>query len=90
MEYTIDDFIDLGDGIFKVYTDGIKPTEFDERFEVTLYVDGVAQQTIEYSISAYVYYIQDMTEGGELATMAYLARALYTYGKSAVEYAEIM
>ena len=89
-EYSALDFIDLGDGYFKVYSDGIKPTSFDERFNVMLVVDGSVAQTIEYSVSAYVYYIQYKTDDSELSDMAYLARALYTYGKSAVEYAEIM
>lgn len=87
--YAADDLIDLGNGEFKVYTDGIKPTEFDKRFEITLLVDGDAVQTIEYSISAYVYYIQNETEGDVLTDMAALARAMYLYGRSATEYAKL-
>ena len=89
MVYSAADFVDLGGGVYKVYSGGIKPTEFDKRFSVKLTVDGEVVQTIEYSVAAYVYHIQNDMKDGVLSTMAVLARAMYSYGKSALAYYEL-
>ena len=88
MDYTLSDMVALGDNEYKLYTRAIKPSNFDERYTVTLYVNGEAVQTIEYSVAAYVQYIQNETKDGELSAMAKLARAVYVYGSSVKAYAD--
>ncbi len=82
MEYTAEDMLSLGGNEYKLYTMAIKPTDFDERFTVTLYVDGQIVQSVQYGVAAYIQYIQNETEGGKLSNMATLARAVYVYGNS--------
>ncbi len=90
MEYTVDGMIALGDGRYKLYTGAINPTDLDERYAFTVYVDGVEVQRLEYGVAAYVYYIQnEKNANGELTDMARLARATYNYGCSAKKYAEL-
>lgn len=91
VEYTLSDCTHLseseGIGSYLLYSDGIAPTDYDEVFTVELCLDGEVVQTLEYSIAAYVYYIQNKTDAeGELTAMAALARAMYCFGISAGEY----
>ena len=78
-----------------LYSEAVLPTEFDTWYSVelcTLNSRGrwVAQQLLEYSVSSYVYYMQNQAdESGNLTAMANLARALYNYGLSASELASI-
>ena len=85
MEYTSDDFATAGEGIYILYSDPIAPVNFDTRYTVELLLDGELVHSVEYGISAYVYYVQYQN-----TPMADLARALYNYGRSAAAYKRIM
>lgn len=63
------------------YTSGILATEFDDvyTFELSIGESSTAAQTLAYSVNTYAYRMQDHS----IDSMASLARALYTYGKSA-------
>ena len=65
------------------YTEELTALRFDEQFEVVLKVNGIAVQSLTYSVNAYAYRMQNSTN----ATMAELAKTTYFYGKSAKEYA---
>lgn len=83
-EYNASDLAVVSENVFILYTDGITPVDFNTRYIVELYNGDELIQTVEYSISAYVYYIQDQN-----TPMADLARALYNYGLSACKYKEL-
>ena len=82
--YTAEDLTLVEDtaDTYILYTDPVYATEFDKVFTAELSVDGRTVQTLTYSVRSYVYAKQN----GENAEMAALARALYTYGRSAVAY----
>ena len=80
-EYTASDFVSVGEDTYVIYSDPITPVNFDTRHTVELLLDGEVVHTVEYGISAYVYYIQHQS-----TPMADLARALYNFGRSAVTY----
>lgn len=63
------------------YTDGILATEFDDAYTFELYIgeSTTAAQTLAYSVNTYAYRMKDHS----INSMAELAHALYTYGKSA-------
>ena len=85
-EYTLGDCTEVSAGVYILYTDGILPTQFDTVYTIELRSGETVLQTLDYSICAYVYYIQNETDGGALTPMAELARALYNFGISAIEY----
>ena len=82
--YSAADFGEASDDVYILYSEAIAPKDFDTRYTVELYEDGVIVQTLEYSISAYVFYIQR-----ENNAMADLARTLYNYGISACKFKEL-
>ena len=69
-----------------IYTDGIYTTDFSKTYEFVLSYDGVVMQTLTYSVNAYAY---SMLKDGSTASaeMKALAKTLYNYGVSAVNYA---
>ena len=75
------------DGI--VYTEAIYAIGFADVYTFELYVGEEKIQTLTYSVNSYVYSMMNNTEadGETLTEMALLARALYNYGVSAVQYA---
>lgn len=70
-----------------IYTDGIYTTDFGTSYEFVLSYDGVVMQTLTYSVNAYAY---SMLKDGSTASaeMKALAKTLYNYGVSAVNYAK--
>ena len=87
---TADDFERSGDAYIAL-TDDILATGFGKVYTATLIYDGVEIQSLTYSVNAYAYGKQNQTtEGGELTSMARLARATYLYGKSARAYYDLM
>ncbi len=69
---------DEANGIYIVYTEEIKVTEFDKVFTFVL-SDGAAEQTVQYSVNAYC----AIKQNAENTNTAALARAMYAYGMSA-------
>ena len=93
-EYTLADCIAEGDS-YILYTDALLLTECSDRFTFELCLKDAdtvtVVQSLEYSIEAYAYYMQNKTdENGELTAMARLARAMYLLGMSACKYKEIV
>jgi hypothetical protein len=70
------------DDTYILYTDPIRATELDKVFIAELAADGEVIQTLIYSVKSYVYAKQN----AENNKMAALAKALYSYGRSAVAY----
>ncbi|MBO5946135.1 MAG: hypothetical protein J6Q69_05950, partial [Clostridia bacterium] len=83
--YDADNFALVKDNVYVLYSFAIKPVDFNTRYTVELMLEGEVIQTLEYGISAYVYYVQNDT-----AEMADLARALYKYGISACKFKELI
>lgn len=82
--YTADD-LSLAENTadtYILYTDPIYATEFDKVFSVELAADGEVIQTLTYSVKSYVFAKQNIQNN----KMAALAKALYSYGRSAVAY----
>ena len=71
-----------GDG-YVAYTDAISAIGFADIYTVELTVDGEVVQTLTYSVNSYAY----SKWSTENEAMQSLARALYAYGVSAVNYA---
>ena len=69
-------------GIYIVYTDDIKVTDFDEIYTIAL-TYGENTQTVTYSVNAYAAIKAD---SGKTDVMKDLAKALYNYGASAEAY----
>lgn len=82
--YSKADFTLVKEGVYIMYSNPIAPYSFDARYTVELFENDVLVQTVDYGITAYVYYIQSQT-----TAMADLARALYNYGVSASKYKEL-
>ena len=82
--YTNADFANVKDNVYVLYSKSVVPQDFGTRYTVDLYDGESVVQTLEYSISAYVYYIQR-----ENTAMAELARTLYNYGISACKFKEL-
>ena len=70
----------LGDGRYRILTNGLTALRFDDICTLTLSLDGETVSTVEYSINAYAW---AMTDGTEASEMRSLALALYRYGRSA-------
>ncbi len=87
-EYGKDDFEAAGNGEYVVYSDAVLPTQFDGKVYATAYVDDVECQTVEYSVTTFVYEMQNDTDEGELSEVARLVRRLYRYGVSSKTYAK--
>ncbi len=87
-QYTAADFESVGNGEYIVYSDAVLPTQFDAGIYATSYVDNVECQTVVYSVSTFVYEMQNDMQDSELTEAALLARRLYCYGVSAKTYAE--
>ena len=68
-------------GVYVVYTDGIKVTDFDKVFTIEI-TDGTNTQTLTYSVNAYCAAKQNAAN----AETAALAKALYAYGVAAENY----
>ena len=68
---------------YVAYTDAISATGFADIYTVELTVDGEVVQTLTYSVNSYAY----SKWSTENEAMRSLARALYAYGVSAVNYA---
>ena len=73
--------------------DPISATDYNVIYSVELFAPNskgrvISQQYLEYSLSSYVYYMQNkVDENNKLTPMAELARAIYNYGQSAENYA---
>ncbi len=84
-DYALSDLTSLGNGVYKLDTDGISAVNFDTIYTVELLYDGVSVATISYSVNAYAY---AMCNGAtQNSKMKALAGALYRYGVSAKAYA---
>jgi hypothetical protein len=68
-------------GVYVVYTDGIKVTDFDKVFTIEI-TDGTNTQTLTYSVNAYC----AAKQNAENTETAALAKALYAYGVAAENY----
>ena len=68
-------------GVYIVYTDGIKVTDFDKVFTIEI-TDGTNTQTLTYSVNAYCAAKQNAAN----VETAALAKALYAYGVAAENY----
>ena len=68
-------------GVYVVYTDGIKVTDFDKVFTIKI-TDGTNTQTLTYSVNAYC----AAKQNAENVETAALAKALYAYGVAAENY----
>ena len=79
--YTNADFVNESDGVYGLYTEAIKATQFDEEVTAVMSQGETQGQTVTYGVKAYVYVMQN---GGN--AMAELAKATYKYGVSAVAY----
>ena len=73
---------EYADGVYIVYTDDLKVTEFDKVFIFVL-SDGTNSQTLTYSVNAYC----AVKQNADYAKTAELAKAMYAYGLSAEAYA---
>ncbi len=69
------------EGVYIVYTEDIKVTDFDKVFTFEL-TDGMDTQTLTYSVNAYA---KVKSENAKTNAAKELARALYAYGVSAEE-----
>lgn len=78
MTYTAEDFVNNGNGVFSVYSEGISAVQFDKAFVATLLVSGEVAHTATYSVNSYV---KSMHQN---ANMGALARAIYLYGKASL------
>lgn len=89
VEYALSDCTPTSEeGTYILYTEAIAPTEYGDAYTIELCKGGEVVQTLEYSVSAYVYYAQNLTDAqsGEPTDMAILARALHSFGVSAAAY----
>ena len=83
-DYKLSDLTDLGNGTYKLSTEGIKATNFDTVYTVELLYNGESVATLGYSVNAYAY---AMSNGAtQNAEMKALAETLYRYGVSADAY----
>ena len=83
--YSLADIVSVGEGEYKITTEGISATDFDETITVLLMYNGETVASLTYSVNAYAYAMYNgYTENEEMQT---LALALYRYGKSAEMYA---
>ena len=73
--------VENADGTYILYTDAVYATEFDKVITAELTVDGEVIQTVTYSVKSYVFAKQNGNDD-----MAALAKALYSYGRSALAY----
>ncbi|MCQ2414186.1 MAG: hypothetical protein MJ082_05270 [Clostridia bacterium] len=80
-------FSQSADGNWVFTVPGICATDFDKEFTARISV-GTSEQTVVYSVNAYIAAMQNNAEQGKITTMAALARALYVYGLSAEAYAK--
>lgn len=72
--------INMGNGSYIVYTDGISAIKQDTKVTAELQENGVTVQTLKISINDYAYAMKDDAKAGAVVT------ALYRYGASAVAY----
>lgn len=70
-------------GVYVAYTDGISADQLFNTYTVKLYCGDTPVQTLEYSVKAYVYAMQQDNVSDEMKA---LAKALYCYGMSANNY----
>lgn len=83
--YAPGDLVSLGNGIYKIETEGLAATDFDKAYEIELIYNGESVATLTYSVNAYAYAMNNgATENADMQT---LALALYRYGVSAENYA---
>ncbi len=71
-------------GAYVLYTDGIKATEFDKVYTITIEKDGNVISTVRYNVNAYI--AQKYNAG----TADNITKALYNYGTSAEKYIQAM
>lgn len=76
-----EELIDLGNGNYKVYTDGFNPDKFDKVFTFKVYDGETLIDTLEYSFASYVYAKQENTNAN-----ANLCKAAYNYYLATLEY----
>lgn len=76
-EVALADLENLGNGSYRLVTEALKATEFDQVFTLALSVHGEAVSTIAYSVNSYAYAMKDDARIGALAS------ALYCLGVSA-------
>lgn len=96
-EYTLSDctLVSESTSTYALILDPLLATQYDDLYFIDLYAKDARgrfrlQQSLEYSVAAYVYAMQNKADGnGDLTKMAELARTTYTYGLSASAYAAI-
>ncbi len=67
-------------GVYTLYTDDIKATEFDNVYTLTIEKGGNVVSTVKYNVNAYIQSKKDDATVGEIVN------ALYNYGYSAEKY----
>lgn len=82
--YALSDLIHLGNGTYKLSTNGISAVNFDTVYTVELLYDGTSVASISYSVNAYAYAMCNGATQNE--EMQALAKVLYRYGVSAKAY----
>ncbi len=83
--YSLEDLTDLGDGYYRLDTDGIAPTDFDSDHTIRLVIDNDKQVYMDYCINDYCYTIANGMNYSNSDKA--LVLALYRYGTSAEAYA---
>ena len=73
--------VELGDGTWVVYSEGVSATGYADKVKAELLEDGVVVQTLNMSVNDYAYGMKDDANVGDVVT------ALYRYGASAAAYA---
>jgi len=88
--YFADSFEKRPDGTYMFGTDDIFATDFQDVYTLVMMYDGKIVQNLTYSVRSYVYSMQNKANNdGTLTDMARLARALWRYGQSAINYISI-
>ncbi len=72
--------VDNGDGTYTLYSDGIKATQFDDVFTLTITKDGTEITKVEYNVNAYI------QAKYNLSGIEKIVKALSNYGVSAKVY----
>ncbi len=69
---------------FVLYSDGIKATEFDDVYTLTIEKSGSVISTVKYNVNAYI------ASKSSDATVGAIVKALHNYGASAEKYVQAM
>ena len=82
--YTSDDFELVSGNTYIFYSDAMPPSEFGQGKFAQFKYNGTSEASITYCVNSYIYAKQNQE-----TKMGNLARALYNYGVSAVEYMKL-